>query len=181
MSGVKWYRVRYKRTRVDVRWLFNAWRRGDLIVAWRDEDSEHHLIDWRDFLFDLQARDEILLLGWFRRPGPRLCNVYVARRHRARESPGSGQRVLLPTPPQPQPSKDKGGRPDDWDWEDLLDMLKQESRPFETWSKFEEWCRNNVKRVDRKKPRGDGPGIRAVRNAIHKYRLAEFAEILKWP
>jgi hypothetical protein len=105
MSGVKWDRVRPKRAGEDVSGLDDAWRRGDSIVAWYDEASDrYHPIDWHEFEFHWQEREEILLMGRFRRSG-RLYNVF-ARPRRAQESPAPGRQGAGRQPPGRKPGQD---------------------------------------------------------------------------
>jgi hypothetical protein len=85
----------------------------------------------------------------------------------------------LVDPPQQRPktqplAQNKGGSPGVWDWEDVLARLKQEHRSFQTRTNFQEWLRNNVRRSDAR-PRGDGPEMRTVRQAIRRYKLDKFA------
>jgi hypothetical protein len=72
--------------------------------------------------------------------------------------------------------RNKGGRPDVWDWPRLIPTLKEETRPFDTMADFEELVRENARRVDGK-PRGKGPKIEHVRAAIKRHRLDQYVMI----
>ena len=74
--------------------------------------------------------------------------------------------------------KDKGGRPEVWDWAGvppLLDKTEKERRKpnvFDDMAEFEEWLTDNVERADGS-PRGDGPDKSTVQRAIARENLAD--------
>lgn len=75
-------------------------------------------------------------------------------------------------------SSTKRGRHDVWDWQELIVMLKRETRSFESMAIFEEWVCDNVGRADGKL-RGNGrPQMRTVRAAICRHGLDRIAKIL---
>jgi hypothetical protein len=81
------------------------------------------------------------------------------------------------------PKKNRGGSPGIWNWPDLAARLPDivKKTPFEDRAAFEEWCWNNVSRIDGM-VRGDGPSkIEIVRVAITKHRLDEIPGLFKSP
>jgi hypothetical protein len=88
------------------------------------------------------------------------------------------ERRRVKTKAAPRSPADKGGHPEVWDWLDLIDVLKNEKRAFQTTRDFVTWVRENVGRVDGKSPE-DGPQGRAARNAILRHGLDQFAKISK--
>ena len=72
--------------------------------------------------------------------------------------------------------KNRGGSPGTWAWERLIPALKKKKQqdPFQDLAALEEFCRNNVQRVDRKAERGDDPDLRSVKAAIVRHRLDDY-------
>jgi hypothetical protein len=70
----------------------------------------------------------------------------------------------------------RGGHPEIWNWPDLADRLRQKPFDFESRSAFEEWCRENVLRVDGKSC-GTRPEIKTVQNGIRRHRLDQIGGV----
>jgi hypothetical protein len=72
----------------------------------------------------------------------------------------------------------RGGSPGKWNWSALETKLPVKGQPFEDLPAFEEWCANNVKRVDGKLQKNP-PDTRSVRAAIKKHRLDQIPDLFK--
>jgi hypothetical protein len=70
----------------------------------------------------------------------------------------------------------RGGRPEIWNWPDLADRLHEKPSKFDSLSAFEEWCRENVLRVDGKSC-DTRPEIKTVRNGIRRHRLDQIGGV----